>query len=309
MFRRGNTVGISLILLVVLFGCSSHETDLSIGTSSSTVETFAPPKGPVSANGFQGILVTSDLAVGNNRIAFFVTNKDGFVDKPVAMVKLYYVDRVTKEKVQKNAHIAVFKPWLYGRGSYVTNLEFDEAGLWELEIEILNSADESQIVVLPFKVNTSFQAPGIGSEPKPINNKTLAQVSLIEELTSGSAQFPRLYQVSFPEALRSKVPIIISIYSPAFCQSVICGPQVEVLNELEHKYRGMFHFIHIDVYSNPHEMRNDLDRAVLSPVVTAWQLPNVPWTFVIDENGIVIARFEGFTPISEIEESFQELLS
>ena len=66
MFRRGNTVGISLILLVVLFGCSSHETDLSIGTSSSTVETFAPPKGPVSANGFQGILVTSDLAVGNN---------------------------------------------------------------------------------------------------------------------------------------------------------------------------------------------------------------------------------------------------
>ena len=84
---------------------------------------------------------------------------------------------------------------------------------------------------------------------------------------------------------------------------------MEVLNELEHKYRGMFHFIHIDVYSNPHEMRNDLDRAVLSPVVTAWQLPNVPWTFVIDENGIVIARFEGFTPISEIEESFQELLS
>ena len=307
MFRRGNTVGISLILLVVLFGCSSHETDLSIGISSSTVETFAPPKGPVSANGLQGILVTSDLAVGNNRIAFFVTNKDGFVDKPIAMVKLYYVDRVTKEKVQKNAQIAVFKPWLYGRGSYVTNLEFDEAGLWELEI--LNSADESQIVVLPFKVNTSFQAPGIGSQPKPINNKTLAQVSLIEELTSGSAQVPRVYQVSFPEALRSKVPIIISIYSPAFCQSVICGPQVEVLNELEHKYRGMFHFIHIDVYSNPHEMRNDLDRAVLSPVVTAWQLPNVPWTFVIDENGIVIARFEGFTPISEIEESFQELLS
>ena len=151
MFRIGNTVRICLILLlVVLLGCSSHDADISVKTSPATVETFVPAKGPVSDNGFQGILITNDLAIGNNRIAFFVTNKDGFVDKPIAMVKLYYVDRVTKEKVQKNAHIAVFKPWLYGRGSYVTNLEFDEAGLWELEIEILNSADESHYLNVQF---------------------------------------------------------------------------------------------------------------------------------------------------------------
>ena len=310
MFRTGNTVSICLILLlVVLLGCSSHDADISVKASPSTVETFVPAKGPVSANGFQGILITNDLAIGNNRIAFFVTNKEGFVDKPITMVKSYYVDRLTKEKIEKDARVAIFKPWLYGRGSYVTMLEFDQAGLWELEIEILNPVDESQPVVLPFAVNTSFQAPSIGSVPKAINNKTLAQVSSIEELTSGSVQFPRLYQISVSEALTTKTPIVISIYSPAFCQSIICGPQVKVLNGLENKYKDMFHFIHIDVYSNPHEMRSDLGASVLSSVVTDWQLPSVPWTFIIDGNGVVIARFEGFAPISEVEEALQDLIA
>jgi hypothetical protein len=310
MFRIGNTVSICLILLLVgLFGCSSDDTDISVKTASSAVETFVPAKGPVSANGFQGILITNDLAIGHNRIAFFVINKDGFVDKPITRVKSYYVDRLTKEKLEKDVRIAIFKPWLYGRGSYVTTLEFDQAGLWELEIEILNPADESQTVVLPFAVNTGFQAPGVGSMPKPINNKTLAQVSSIEELTSGSVQFPRLYQISVSEALMTKTPIVISIYSPAFCQSIICGPQVEVLNGLENKYKDMFHFIHIDVYSNPHEMRSDLGKSILSSVVVDWQLPSVPWTFIIDGNGVVMARFEGFALISEVEEALQELLA
>ena len=310
MFRVENTVSIYLILLLVaLLGCSSQDADISVKTSSSTVETFVPAKGLVSPNGFQGILITNDLAVGNNRIAFFVTSKDGFVDKPITMVKSYYVDGLTKEKIEKDARIAIFKPWLYGRGSYVTKLEFDQAGLWELEIEILNPDDGSQFVVLPFEVNTGFQAPGIGSVPKPISNKTLAQVSSIEELTSGSVQFPRLYQISFSEALTTKTPIVISIYSPAFCQSIICGPQVEVLNGLENKYKDTFHFIHIDVYSNPHQMRGDLGKSVLSSVVTDWQLPSVPWTFIIDGNGVVIARFEGFAPISEVEEALQDLIA
>ena len=116
MFRIGNTVRICLILLlVVLLGCSSHDADISVKTSPATVETFVPAKGPVSDNGFQGILITNDLAIGNNRIAFFVTNKDGFVDKPITRVKSYYVDRLTKEKIEKDARVAIFKPWLYGR--------------------------------------------------------------------------------------------------------------------------------------------------------------------------------------------------
>ena len=56
-------------------------------------------------------------------------------------------------------------------------------------------------------------------------------------------------------------------------------------------------------------MRSDLGKSVLSSVVIDWQFPSVPWTFIIDANGVVIARFEGFARISEVEEALQELIA
>ena len=89
--------------------------------------------------------------------------------------------------------------------------------------------------------------------------------------------------------------------SPAFCTNAVCGPQLDVLQELKNAHADRANFVHVDFYDNPHEIQGDLDRARISPAVRDWKLPSIEWTFVIDSAGIVTARFEGFATYDEVE--------
>jgi peroxiredoxin len=42
--------------------------------------------------------------------------------------------------------------------------------------------------------------------------------------------------------------------------------------------------------------------------VEEWGLPTEPWTFVLDKEGRVHAKFEQFTPAEEIEAALLEVL-
>ena len=42
--------------------------------------------------------------------------------------------------------------------------------------------------------------------------------------------------------------------------------------------------------------------------VEEWGLPTEPWTFVVDREGRVQAKFEQFTPAEEIEAALKDLL-
>ena len=45
---------------------------------------------------------------------------------------------------------------------------------------------------------------------------------------------------------------------------------------------------------------NDPDNIALAPAVEEWGLPTEPWVFVVDAEGIVIARFEGLVAEEEL---------
>jgi hypothetical protein len=96
--------------------------------------------------------------------------------------------------------------------------------------------------------------------------------------------------------------------SPAFCTNAVCGPQVEVVSELRQKYDGDANFIHVDFYDNPRAIQGDLNNAVLSPTVLEWNLTSGEWTFVIDEEGFIAARFESFVGLDELEEALTDVL-
>jgi peroxiredoxin len=125
---------------------------------------------------------------------------------------------------------------------------------------------------------------------------------------TGSLQDPDLYQTTIEQAVVSGEPTVVVFASPAFCTNAVCGPQIEVLQQLKAKYRGQANFIHVDFYDNPEEIQGDLDRARISPVVLEWRLPSIEWTFVIDRQGAITARFEAFATLDEVEEAFLEAL-
>ena len=260
-------------------------------------------EGPVSPDGLQAIFATSDVGIGRNRIGFVLTSPDDFVRVPEATVSSLF-EGMPRETVQ-----AVFRPWPYGiRGLYTTYLNLDAPGSWSIDISVMDPDGAAKHATLDFDVNDVPSAVGVGSPAVRSRNKTLDDVEGFGELTTGSLNDPDLYMVTIADAVTSGLPSVVVMASPAFCTNAVCGPQVEVLQKLKNKYKGQSNFIHVDIYDNPEEIQGDLTKARLSPIVPEWGLLSIEWSFVIDRQGIVTARFQGFATLDELEQALQEVI-
>jgi hypothetical protein len=262
-------------------------------------------------NGLITILATTDLGVGNGRFAFVLTEPGGLVKFPVVGVKsFFYPDGYEGERYGPiDDQFAIFREFPFGtRGVYTADYNFDRAGEWGVEVSLPTSDGSFLTTEHRFEVNAVTTAPSVGQRPPNATNRTLSDVESIKELTTGSLRDPELYDLSIPDALESGRPFAVVFASPAFCTTAVCGPQVEVLSELNETYGDRMDFIHVDLFINPHEIQGDLDLAVHTPLLMEWGLFTDEWTFVMDLTGAVAGRFEGFSPYSEIEETILRAL-
>ena len=313
IYRRTAVPVLLAGIIVLVIACSQGEGEGERPTptaeSTARVDQIELIKGPLSPDSLQAIFGTPDLGVGRNRVAFVVTSKTGLVSEPAASVTSirFADDSSAGESVQ--TALAVFRPWPHSvRGSYTTELDFDQAGRWGLDISILDPTGPPRLVQLFFDVSESPIAPAVGSVSPASRNKTLDDVADIKELTTGSLRDPDLYMTTIADGIKSGLPTVVVMASPAFCTNAVCGPQVEVLRDLKDKYAGQANFIHVDFYDNPDEIQGDLDRARLSPTVLEWDLPSSEWSFVIDRDGVIAERFEAFATLDELERALLDLL-
>lgn len=261
-----------------------------------------------TSDGLKAILGTGDLGVGTNRVGFVLTSQTGFVTTPGVRVTPRYASDGAVDV--KETVAAEFQEWPYGnRGLYTAYIDLERAGQWEFEISVPGGEGEAAMVVpLSVEVSDAAYSPMEGDPAVASKTRTLNEVESIEEVTTGSLQDPDLYQISLDQAIASGKPTVVVFASPAFCQNAVCGPQVDILQEIKDAYKDDANFVHVDFYDNPHEIQGDLDRAVISPAVREWRLPSIEWTFVIDRGGIVTARFEGFATYDEVQAALQQVL-
>ena len=313
IYRRTAVPAVLAGIMVLALACSSAGSEQEAPTPAAEATARADQieliKGPLSPDGLQAIFGTPDLGVGRNRVAFVVTSKTGLVREPAASVtSIHFTDESsTGESVQ--TALAIFRPWPHSvRGTYTTELDFDRAGRWGLDVSILDPTGPPRLVKLFFDVSESSIAPAVGSVSPASRNKTLEDVDDIKELTTGSLRDPDLYMTTIADGVKSGLPTVVVMASPAFCTNAVCGPQVEVLRDLKDKYAGQANFIHVDYYDNPDEIQGDLDRARPSSTVLEWNLPSSEWSFVIDRNGVIAERFEAFATLDELERVLLDLL-
>ncbi|MBI2164909.1 MAG: hypothetical protein HYU29_00675 [Chloroflexi bacterium] len=244
-----------------------------------------------------------------NRVGFLLNSTEGIVTVPSVEVSSSYVGREGSAGEMKERVKATFHQWPVGtRGLYTAWLTFDKVGRWALDIEVREPGGGVARTDISFLVGEIPLAPAVGSLAPKSESKTLADVKGFEELTTGSLHDPDLYMVKIAVAVTSGKPSVITFASPAFCANAVCGPQVDVLQELKNKYRERAHFIHVDFYDNPEEVQGDLSRARISSTVLEWKLPSIEWSFVIDGQGRVAARFEAFATLEELEAELLRVL-
>ena len=257
------------------------------------------------------ILATTVLEQGLQRVAFLLTTGTGLVkDSSVSFTPVYLDENDAGDTIATR-----FNEWPYGtRGTFAAEVDFDRPGRWRLDI-VADGPDATGWGVQEIEVLGQSPIPALGSVSPLSENKTLGEYGDLALITTDYSPDESLYQVTIKEAVESPLPSVVVFASPAFCTTATCGPQVDTVSELREAYDGQAHFIHVEIYDNPDEIQGDLTKARISPVVDEWgmtQLPhwfNESWTFVLDSEGRVLERFEGFATLTELEEALQGTLN
>jgi hypothetical protein len=110
-----------------------------------------------------------------------------------------------------------------------------------------------------------------------------------------------MHAVDFAEVV-GKQPIVLVFATPALCQSRVCGPVVDVAQQVADEFKGKADFIHMEVYAD-----NDPSKG-LRPQLKAYGLPTEPWTFLIGRDGFIKDRIEGAYGVSELEDAMKTIV-
>lgn len=177
------------------------------------------------------------------------------------------------------------EPLFYGeglgeRGIYVAEVELDEPGLLDAVVQV----DGGPVGVAAVSVRTPESSTSFppGTEFPAIATPTVEDQGELEDLCTREPQCS-MHEVSLDTVLGSG-PVVLSVATPAFCQTAVCGPVIDVVEEVKDETTGVT-FIHAEVY-------NDAGNET-SAVVDELALPSEPWTWVIGADGIVVDRFDG----------------
>jgi hypothetical protein len=138
--------------------------------------------------------------------------------------------------------------------------------------------------------------PAVGTRPPRIHTPTLAEVG--GDVASIDTRLPpsSMHDADFADVLGKK-PVVLLFATPQLCQSRVCGPVVDVAEQVKAKTDGDVEFIHMEVFRN-----NRIDEGI-RPQMAAFHLQTEPWLFVFDGSGKVAARIEGAFSERELDQA------
>ena len=292
---RWLALGAALLAAAVLAGCGD-----------------GGPKTPEA--GIQALVVSSDLAVGQNRFvlglltpdnqvmtdaqvhfAFFKQGEDSIpVNEADAVFESTQVEFThTHENGEQHLHEEV-------TGVYIADVTFGQPG--DVYLRVSGTLADGK----PFTTHTSnfpvpqqSQTPAVGSPAPRSNNPTTADVPDISLIDSSDPPRPQMHALSIAQAIDAGKPVVVAFATPAFCQSRVCGPTMEVMDELYHKYGDAAAFVHVEPYDLM-ALRQQ-GQFQLAPAAQEWHLPSEPWVFVLDRQGRVAAKFEGIVTVQDLD--------
>ena len=296
-----------LALVIAAAGCFSPR---------SSEEALPPLGGPE----YSALMVSSDLAKGNNRLVFALVSRDNVpVSAEQAQVVARYTPSgsdVSEERATAEANFLPWPPEGSNRGVFVAALPFDVSGdatpanpgLWELDITATTAEGSTVETTTAVRVASSPSTLEVGAHA-PLSVTPIADnVEDLSHITSALHPDPDLYRLSVHKALEEGKPLVVLFSTPAFCVSATCGPQLEILGQLKDRYGDQANFIHVEVFEDPHLIEGNRTAARQVAAVEEWGLPTEPWTFVVDREGRVSDKFEQFTPEDVLEDALKKVL-
>jgi hypothetical protein len=141
-----------------------------------------------------------------------------------------------------------------------------------------------------------YGPPGVGDRAIAVHTRTLADVGGdAAQIDTRVPPATDLLKTDLADVVGRK-PVVITFATPALCQSRVCGPVVDIVEEAKAHAPAGVAFIHQEIWND-----NKVRKGNIQGPVAAWRLRTEPWTFVVARSGRIAARFEGPFSLGELE--------
>jgi hypothetical protein len=195
------------------------------------------------------------------------------------------------------------------RGVYQANVEFDQAGTWQVDATIELPGIGTRTLSTPFVVSEKHSLPAPGDRAQRTENLTIdskgAPPAAIDSraLDGAPVPDPELHSTTIADALAQHRPILVIFSTPTFCVSLMCGPETDGLEDLAKRYPERAVFIHVEIWRN-------YQKSVVNKAAADWVCCNEtgdltePWLFLIGSDGVIKDRWG---PLFDPDEVGKEL--
>jgi len=145
------------------------------------------------------------------------------------------------------------------------------------------------------KTKKADEPPAVGD--RAISMKTLTPDDVggdYKKLTTRVPPDKDLVQTNLADVLGKK-PVVLIFATPALCQSRVCGPTVDVAEQVKGDFGDKVAWVHQEIY------QDDDPNKGLRPQVSKWRLQTEPWVYVIGRDGTIANRVEGAISVPELK--------
>jgi hypothetical protein len=328
-------VMIVALLAVALGGCggSSKGSENEEVAPTPKAADFPQPNGrsmmqmynALGAGGGPALAPTGrQLVPGDQRYGFalFTTERKQISGVPVAV----YAQKSGSTKVlgpfpARDLKLAVAPPYqsetvakdpTAAKTLYVSQVKFPTPGAYA--IMGVAKMDGKLVATSPTPAHVIAEArdpvPGVGDKAPVIDTPTKESVG--GDLASIDTREPpsSMHDVNFKDVVGKK-PVVLIFATPALCQSRVCGPVVDVAEEVKAETGDQADWVDMEVYRDNTIKPGCLEGTrpeseCLRPQFLAYHLSTEPWLFAIGKDGRIAARLEGAYSKGELEDALKK---
>lgn len=139
-----------------------------------------------------------------------------------------------------------------------------------------------------------------GEPLRPVDTPTFDDARGFDPICTRFEPCP-FHEITVTEAAGNGRPTVLLIATPGFCQTVICGPVLELLIDAA---PADVDVIHAEVYNEPARINEiGIAEELLGPVITTYAMGFEPSIVVADADGIVTARLDYAWDASELADA------